>query len=94
MQAGAGSHAGRPGRSGYPAGGRLRAVPAVGLTRIYAGAHLPLDVVGGAAHGIAVDAAVAVAGSRERPHVGDAQANSPVMRGRAALSSFLGLSEA
>jgi membrane-associated phospholipid phosphatase len=34
------------------------AVPGVGLCRIYVGAHLPLDVVGGAAMGLAVDAAV------------------------------------
>lgn len=34
------------------------AVPIVGLCRIYVGAHLPLDVVGGAALGVAVDAAV------------------------------------
>jgi undecaprenyl-diphosphatase len=32
--------------------------PVVGLCRIYVGAHLPLDVVGGAALGLAVDAAV------------------------------------
>jgi undecaprenyl-diphosphatase len=36
----------------------LVAVPGVGLCRIYVGAHLPLDVVGGAAMGLAVDAAV------------------------------------
>ncbi len=35
-------------------------VPIVGLSRIYVGAHLPLDVVGGAALGLAVDAAVAM----------------------------------
>ena len=42
-------------------GGRIltRAlVPAVGLTRIYVGAHLPLDVAGGAALGLAIDAAL------------------------------------
>lgn len=33
--------------------------PVVGLCRIYVGAHLPLDVVGGAALGLAVDTAVA-----------------------------------
>jgi membrane-associated phospholipid phosphatase len=33
----------------------------VGLTRIYAGAHLPLDVAGGAALGFVVEAALALA---------------------------------
>jgi undecaprenyl-diphosphatase len=45
-------------------GGRvltLAAVPVVGLTRIYVGAHLPLDVVGGAALGLVIDAAVTLA---------------------------------
>ena len=37
------------------------AVPVVGLSRIYVGAHLPLDIAGGAALGLAVDAAVALA---------------------------------
>ena len=36
----------------------LSAVPAVGLTRVYVGAHLPLDIAGGAALGLAVDGAV------------------------------------
>jgi undecaprenyl-diphosphatase len=35
------------------------AVPTVGLCRVYVGAHLPLDVVGGAAMGLAVEAFVA-----------------------------------
>lgn len=35
----------------------LNAIPAVGLTRVYVGAHLPLDIAGGAALGLAVDAA-------------------------------------
>jgi membrane-associated phospholipid phosphatase len=48
-------------------GGRalvLIAVPAVGLTRVYAGAHLPLDIAGGTALGLAVDAAVTLAAGR------------------------------
>lgn len=36
----------------------LSAVPAVGLTRIYVGAHLPLDIAGGMALGLAIDAAI------------------------------------
>jgi undecaprenyl-diphosphatase len=36
----------------------LVAVPTVGLCRIYVGAHLPLDVVGGAAMGLAIEAFV------------------------------------
>ena len=39
----------------------LAAVPVVGLCRIYVGAHLPLDVVGGAALGLVVEAAVGLA---------------------------------
>jgi undecaprenyl-diphosphatase len=48
-------------------GGRalvLIAVPVVGLTRIYTGAHLPLDIVGGAAFGLAVEAAVTLVTGR------------------------------
>jgi membrane-associated phospholipid phosphatase len=42
-----------------PAGRALTliAMPLVGLTRLYAGAHLPLDIGGGAALGLAADAA-------------------------------------
>jgi glycosyltransferase 2 family protein len=35
----------------------LSVIPLVGLTRVYVGAHLPLDVAGGAALGLAVEAA-------------------------------------
>ena len=42
----------------------LATVPVVGLTRIYVGAHLPLDVAGGAALGVVVDAALTLAGRR------------------------------
>ena len=43
------------------------AVPIVGLSRIYVGAHLPLDVAGGAALGLAVDAAVTLGRASELP---------------------------
>lgn len=36
----------------------LAAAPTIGLSRIYVGAHLPLDVAGGAAMGLAVEALV------------------------------------
>jgi membrane-associated phospholipid phosphatase len=35
----------------------LTGMPLVGLTRLYVGAHLPLDIAGGAALGLAADAA-------------------------------------
>lgn len=44
----------------------LGVVPMVGLSRAYVGAHLPLDIVGGAALGLAVDAAVALVQQKER----------------------------
>lgn len=47
-------HLGRRGRLAA-----LAAAPVVGLARMHAGTHLPLDVVGGAALGLAVDAVVA-----------------------------------
>ena len=43
----------------------LATVPVVGLCRIYVGAHLPLDVVGGAALGLMVDAVAGLPGRRE-----------------------------
>jgi undecaprenyl-diphosphatase len=50
-------------------GGRaltLTAMPLVGLTRLYVGAHLPLDIAGGAALGLAADAAAGLVTSRHR----------------------------
>lgn len=38
----------------------LVAIPVVGLCRIYVAAHLPLDVLGGAALGLAVEAVLAI----------------------------------
>jgi undecaprenyl-diphosphatase len=43
----------------------LTAIPLVGLTRLYVGAHLPLDIAGGAALGLVVEALVSLAGSGE-----------------------------
>jgi glycosyltransferase 2 family protein len=54
------------------------AVPAVGLSRMYVGAHLPLDVAGGAGLGLAVEAAAALVwhltGHRNQP---DARCHAP-----------------
>jgi membrane-associated phospholipid phosphatase len=46
---------GSRGRSGV-----LLAVPVIGFARMHVGAHLPLDVLGGAALGLAVDAATSL----------------------------------
>jgi len=48
----------------------LSVIPLVGLTRVYVGAHLPLDVAGGAALGLTAEAAVRLAQSRLRHHPG------------------------
>ena len=39
----------------------LSAVPLVALTRVYVGVHFPLDIAGGAAPGLAVNAAAGTA---------------------------------
>jgi membrane-associated phospholipid phosphatase len=44
----------------------VTAIPVVGLTRVYVGAHLPLDIAGGAALGLVVEALVSLAKSRKR----------------------------
>ncbi len=46
----------------------LGAVPAIGLARIYVGAHLPLDVAGGAALGLVIDATLTLASARTAGH--------------------------
>jgi len=49
-----------------PIGRALTAIPAVGVTRVYVGAHLPLDIAGGAALGFTVEAAVDLVKERTR----------------------------
>jgi membrane-associated phospholipid phosphatase len=41
----------------------------VGLSRVYAGAHLPLDIAGGAALGLAVEAAAAMLSASDHAEV-------------------------
>ena len=62
----------------------LCTVPVVGLTRIYVGAHLPLDVAGGAALGLVVDAAVRLRPRRQGPARGKAGVVSKVTDTKAA----------
>jgi membrane-associated phospholipid phosphatase len=62
--AGLGYPSGHAGVAAWPHLGRrarclvATVVPIVGLTRMYVGAHIPLDVVSGAALGLAIDAAI------------------------------------
>ena len=55
----------------------LIAIPAVGLTRVYVGAHLPLDIVGGAALGLAVDAAMTLVQRWSPPSAQESNPRSP-----------------
>lgn len=68
----------------------LLAIPAIGLTRIYTGAHLPLDVAGGAALGIAVEAAVTLTGAAGRAHARAARAQGPAGTDRVPLAGSAG----
>ena len=48
----------------------LTTIPVVGLTRVYVGAHLPLDIAGGAALGLVAEALVSLATSGNHPACG------------------------
>lgn len=61
----------------------LTAIPAVGSTRVYVGAHLPLDIAGGAALGLAVDAAVDLVTSSARHARGTLRSRPPDSGGSA-----------
>lgn len=54
----------------------MTAIPVVGLTRVYVGAHLPLDIAGGAALGLVVEALVSLASSGNRQACGTSPAGS------------------
>jgi membrane-associated phospholipid phosphatase len=47
----------------------LAIAPIVGLSRVYVGAHLPLDIAGGAALGLAVEAAAAMLSASDHAEV-------------------------
>lgn len=55
----------------------LGATPTVALTRVYVGAHLPLDIVGGAALGLAVEAGLAMLTARPREAGEEAPEQAP-----------------
>jgi membrane-associated phospholipid phosphatase len=80
-------------------GGRWRpavvaAMPAVALCRLYVGAHLPLDVVGGASLGLVVEAATALAAgsdhTEDHAEAGDGARHQaqPVPRTSRPVSDF------
>jgi membrane-associated phospholipid phosphatase len=67
------------------------AVPLVGLTRVYVGAHLPLDSVGGAALGLAVAATVDLAATWQHGSRDTGTANDAGRRQRWTSTRFTGL---